>query len=1365
MSIRDFDSIQIKLASPEKILEWSYGEITKAETINYRTLKPEMDGLFCERIFGPSKDYECACGKYKRMRYKGMVCEKCGVEVTTSKVRRERMGHIKLATPIAHIWYSKGTPNKMSLLLGISTKELESVLYFSRYIVTDPGETGLEKGQILTEREYKLHESQFKGEFTAKMGAEGVLTLLEEIDLHKLESKLQNEMDVEHSAQKRRKVIKRLKVVRDLIEAGNRPEWMILTVLPVIPADLRPMVQLDGGRFATSDLNDLYRRVINRNIRLKKLMSIKAPEIVIKNEKRMLQEAVDALIDNGRRGKPVVTQNNRELKSLSDMLKGKQGRFRQNLLGKRVDYSGRSVIVVGPSLKMNQCGLPKKMALELYKPFLMRELVKRELASNIKVAKKMVEEEDENVWELIEEIIKNHPVLLNRAPTLHRLSIQAFQPILIEGKAIRLHPLVCSAFNADFDGDQMAVHLVLSQEAQMEAKLLMLATNNIIAPSNGGPIAVPSQDMVMGCYYMTKEKKGSKGEGKIFSNRNQLVTAYQSGKVSVHAMVKVRVEGSLLETTPGRLMFNLILPKEVRNYEITFGKKELKNLIAELYKRYGFEKTSKLLDDIKEFGYHYGTLAGITVGIEDLKIPESKKEILENAEKGVAEVEQQYKNGEIINEERYRKTVSIWAEATEKVTKDMMDNLDEFNPVYMMANSGARGSIAQMRQLGGMRGLMADTQGRIIEMPIKANFREGLNILEFFMSSHGARKGLADTALRTADSGYLTRRLVDISHEVIVNHDDCGCEHGIVVSDLMDAGEVIEKLSERIYGRNLATDLVHNGEVIAKRDTLITDELIKKIEELDIREVEIRTPLTCKLEKGVCRKCYGLDLSNHKEILKGEAVGVIAAQSIGEPGTQLTMRTFHTGGVATAASVQSDYKADVSGKVKFRGISTLVNEEGKEIVVSQNGRLIIGKHRYEIQSGSVLHVKDGDTVEKGQVLVEFDPYQTPIITSEEGKVEFRDIYVRENIDIKYGVTEKVAIKPVESSDVNPRIIIYTKDERRVEYAVPYGAYLMVNEGDIVKKGQTITKILKTGEGNKDITGGLPRVQELFEARNPKGKAILSEFAGRVVFSDKKKKGMRLILIEDPENGELIQEYTVPVGEHLVVTNEMLIEKGAKITDGPVSPHDILKIKGLVEAQQFILESVQQVYREQGVAVNDKHIEIIVKQMFQKIKIKEAGDSLFLEDELIDKKIVERENEKLIANGKRPATYEPVIQGITKAAVNTESFISASSFQETTKVLANAAVEGKTDRLEGLKENVIIGKKIPGGTGFRDYKYLDAALKRDIAAEQEAKAAAIEEEEKVNSDEVIEETEKVQETSETLENESSEKEESTEETEI
>ena len=1311
MSIRDFDSIQIKLASPEKIREWSFGEIKKAETINYRTLKPEMDGLFCERIFGPSKDYECACGKYKRMRYKGITCEKCGVEVTTSKVRRERMGHIELATPVAHIWYSKGTPNKMSLLLGISTKELESVLYFSRYIVTDKGETSLEKGQILTDREYKLYESQFKKGFTAKMGAEGVLRLLEEIDLVSLEKELERDMEIVNSSQKRKKLVKRLKITRDLVHSGNRPEWMILTVLPVIPADLRPMVQLDGGRFATSDLNDLYRRVINRNTRLKKLISINAPEIVIKNEKRMLQEAVDALIDNGRRGKPVVTQNNRELKSLSDMLKGKQGRFRQNLLGKRVDYSGRSVIVVGPNLKMHQCGLPKKMALELYKPFLMRELVKREIATNIKIAKKMVEDEDESVWELIEEIIKNHPVLLNRAPTLHRLSIQAFEPTLIEGKAIRLHPLVCAAFNADFDGDQMAVHLVLSPEAQMEAKLLMLATNNIIAPSSGKPIAVPSQDMVMGCYYMTKERKGEKGEGKVFSNKNQLITAYQAKQIGTHAIIKVRIDGELVETTPGRLMFNTMLPKEVRNYGKTFGKGELGTLIAELYKKFGFEKTSDLIDKIKNFGFHYGTIAGITVGIEDLEIPESKKSILEKAEKEVTAVEEQYKQGILIDEERYRRTVAIWSEAVDKVTKEMMDNLDEFNPVYMMANSGARGSIAQMRQLGGMRGLMSDTQGRIIEVPIKANFREGLNILEFFMSSHGARNGLADTALRTADSGYLTRRLVDISHDVIINSDDCGTAEGIVVSDLVDSGDVIEKLSERIYGRTLAEDLMHEGELIAKRDTLIMEDLIETIEKLEIKEIKMRTPLTCKLEKGVCKKCYGLDLSNHKEILKGEAVGVIAAQSIGEPGTQLTMRTFHTGGVAQAASVQSNIRTDADGKAKLKDVKVLTNEAGEEIVVSQNARIIIGKQRYEIPSGAALKIKDGQSVTKGQVLVEFDPYHVPIITSVEGKVEFRDIYVRENIDPKYNVIERIAIKPVESGDGNPRIVIYDKTKKLAEYNIPYGAYLMVREGDKVKVGQIVSKIIKSGEGTKDITGGLPRVQELFEARNPKGKAILSEIAGRINLSDKKKKGMRLILIEDPETGKMIKEYTVPVGEHLVVTNEMLIEKGAKITDGPISPHDVLKIKGLVEAQQFILESVQQVYREQGVSVNDKHIEIIVKQMFQKVKIKSSGDSLFLEDELVDKKSIDKENELLSSKDKKLVQYEYVIQGITKAAVNTESFISASSFQETTKVLANAAIEGKVDRLEGLKENVIIGKKIPGGTGFKDYKDLDVEIKK------------------------------------------------------
>ncbi|WP_067141373.1 DNA-directed RNA polymerase subunit beta' [Oceanivirga salmonicida] len=1307
MSIRDFDSIQIKLASPEKILSWSYGEVTKAETINYRTLKPEANGLFCEKIFGPAKDYECACGKYKRLKHKGIKCERCGVDVTTSKVRRERMGHIELAAPIAHIWYSKGTPNKMSILLGVSTKDLEAVLYHSKYIIIE-GNDEYSRGSIIQSREYE-NIKQRKIKVIAKMGAEGILELLESLDLEKMEKDLEVELEATNSVQKRKKIIKRLNILRDLIQSGNRPEWMILTILPVMPADLRPMVQLDGGRFATSDLNDLYRRVINRNARLKKLMEINAPETMIKNEKRMLQEAVDCLIDNGRRGKAILSQNNRELKSLSSILKGKQGRFRQNLLGKRVDYSGRSVIVVGPDLKMNQCGLPKKMALELYKPFLMRELVKRELAINIKIAKRMVEEEDECIWDLIEEIIKNHPVLLNRAPTLHRLSIQAFEPTLIEGKAIRLHPLVCSAFNADFDGDQMAVHLVLSPEAQMEAKILMMSTNNILSPSSGKPIAVPSQDMVMGCYYMTKSRKGEKGEGLVFSNKNQLVTAYQNKKIETHAIVKVKIDGELVETTAGRLMFATMLPKEVRNYNKTYGKKEISNLIIELYKKYGSQITSELLDKIKEFGYHYSTLAGITVSVEDLEIPASKKTLLEEADKKVLAVDEEYRQGKIINEERYRRTVEIWSEVTEKVTEDMMDNLDEFNSVYMMATSGARGSTAQMRQLGGMRGLMADTQGRIMEKPIKANFREGLSVLDFFMSSHGARKGSADTALRTADSGYLTRRLVDISHEVIVNRDDCGClPNGIKVSNLVESGEIIEKLSERIYGRNLAVDLIHEDKVIAKANTLIDDELLAEIEALEISEVILRSPLTCKLEKGVCKKCYGIDLSNHKEILKGEAVGVIAAQSIGEPGTQLTMRTFHTGGVATASSVQSDFKAEITGKIKYVDLEMAEDVHGEEVVVSQNARAIIGKYRYEIPSGSKLKYENGAKVTKGSVIAEFDPHQTPIITKESGKIEYRDIYIKENIDIKYNVVEKLAVKPSENTEINPRAIIYGKNNKKIaEYSIPYGAYLMFSSGEKVKAGQTIAKIIKTGEGNKDITGGLPRIQELFEARNPKGKSVLSDVTGRVIFKDdiKNKRGAKTISIVDAETGAEIKQYIIQGGERLVVTNETLIEKGAKITDGPISPHDILRIKGEVEAQQFILESVQGVYRGQGVTVNDKHIEIIVKQMFQKVKIVDSGATLFLEDELVDKRIIEKENEMLRAKGKKEATYEPIIQGITKAAVNTESFISASSFQETTKVLANAAIEGKVDRLEGLKENVIIGKKIPGGTGFRDYKEL------------------------------------------------------------
>ena len=1309
MSIKDFDKIKIKLASPDRIQDWSYGEVKKPETINYRTLNPEMEGLFCERIFGPVKDWECSCGKYKRMRYKGLKCEKCGVEVTKAKVRRERMGHISLASPVAHIWYSKGTPNKMSLILGISPKELESVLYFARYIVTESGGSSLKEGKILTEREYKMYASQPGNKMEAMMGAEAILKLLSKLDIQALEEELQVELEDIESVQKRKKIVKRLKIVRDFINSGNRPEWMILQDLPVIPADLRPMVQLDGGRFATSDLNDLYRRVINRNNRLKKLMEIHAPDIVVKNEKRMLQEAVDALIDNGRRGKPVVTQNNRELKSLSDMLKGKQGRFRQNLLGKRVDYSGRSVIVVGPNLKMHQCGLPKKMALELYKPFIMRELVKKEIAQNVKSAKRMVENEDDRVWEIIEEVIKDHPVLLNRAPTLHRLSVQAFEPVLIEGKAIRLHPLVCSAFNADFDGDQMAVHLLLSPESIMEAKLLMLAPNNIISPSNGEPIAVPSQDMVMGIYYMTKEKPGAIGEGKGFPDIDSAIFAYETDKIEVHALIKVRIDGEIVNTTAGRIMYNNVLPKKLRDYHKTFGKSQLKKLISAIYEQEGFTKAAEYINEIKNFGYHYGTLAGITVGIEDLEIPDEKTAILEQAERDVAAIEEMYKQGIIINEERYIKTVDIWTAATNDVTDKMMSNLDQFNPVYMMANSGARGNINQMRQLGGMRGLMSDTQGRIIETPIKANFREGLNVLEFFMSSHGARKGLADTALRTADSGYLTRRLVDISHDVIVNQHDCGTHDGIAVSDLVVSGKVIEELAERIRGRVLAEDLIHEGKVIAKRNDLIGKEIISKVGELGITKVKIRSPLTCGLEKGVCQKCYGIDLSNHKEVLLGEAVGVIAAQSIGEPGTQLTMRTFHTGGVAEKGSVQSNIKTDIAGSVKYKGIRFIENQDGGKLVVSQTARIEIENHEFEIPSGSTLLVNEGDIVVKGGVLAEFDPYHVPIISEANGVVEYRELYPKEIVDKKFGVIERLAVKPMEHGDINPRVIIFSKaenGERLAEYNIPFGAYLMVKDGGKVKKGDIIAKIMKTGEGTKDITGGLPRVQELFEARTPKIKAMISEIDGKVEITDKKKKSARVIIVRSLEEPTLFREYQIPVGEHLIVTDGMVIEKGAKLTEGVISPHDILAIKGVIEAEQYILESVQETYREQGVTVNDKHIEVIVRQMFRKVRITDGGISLYLEDEVVDKKAVDEENVRLQEKGKKIIEYVPIIQGITKAAVNTESFISAASFQETTKVLSNAAIKGKEDGLLGLKENVIIGKKIPAGTGFNMYKNIE-----------------------------------------------------------
>jgi len=1308
MGIKDFKKIRVSLASTEQILEWSFGEVKKPETINYRTLNPEMEGLFCERIFGPVKDWECSCGKYKRMRYKGLICEKCGVEITKSKVRRERMGHIDLAAPVAHIWYSKGSPNKMAILLEITPKDLESVIYFAKYVVTNPGDTKLKTAQVLSEREFKMYRAEFGNSFEALMGAEAIEKLLASLNLLKMENELKSELEGVETTQKRKKLVKKLKIVRDFVNSGNRPEWMILRAFPVIPSDLRPMVQLDGGRFATSDLNDLYRRIINRNNRLKKLQSIHAPNIVIKNEKRMLQEAVDALIDNGRRGKVVVTQNNRELKSLSDMLKGKQGRFRQNLLGKRVDYSGRSVIVVGPNLKMNQCGLPKKMALELYKPFIMRELLKRDQDINIKTAKKMVENEDDRVWEIIEEVIKEHPVLLNRAPTLHRLSIQAFEPVLIEGKAIRLHPLTCSAFNADFDGDQMAVHLALSPESIMEARLLMLASNNLIAPATGKPIAVPSQDMVMGCYYMTKERNPKEGEeppkgaGKNFSSIEQAIRAYEYEQVATHALINVRINGVMVETTAGRLKFNEILPEKLKDYGTTFGKKQLATLIEKMVKEYGFTQTSEMINDVKDFGYHYAAIGGITVGMVDLVIPPQKATILKEAEDGVAEVLEDYKKGIIINEERYRRTVDIWSKATQAVRTAMLANLDDFNPVFMMANSGARGNATQMGQLTGMRGLMADTQGHIIELPVKANFKEGLTVLEFFMSAHGARKGLADTALRTADSGYLTRRLVDISHDVIVNTVDCGTDEGLEVSELVDAGEVIETLEERLIGRNLLEDIMVGTELMP-RNTLVSEEQAKKIVAAGIKMVKIRSPLTCDLKKGVCQKCYGWDLSCHKEVLLGEAVGVIAAQSIGEPGTQLTMRTFHTGGVADKAVSQTTITADSSGKVSFRDMRTIGEEGESQIVVSLNAKIVVSKKEYEIPSGSILRVSEGEKVASGAELAEFDPYQTPIISEVDGLVKYKDIFVKETLDRKYNVKEKTVVRASGAGNLQPRIqVLNSKGEIAVEYSIPFGGYLMVANGEAVTIGKILVKILKEGEGAKDITGGLPRVQELFEARTPKGNAIVTEIPGKIELADKKKKGMRVVIVKDVENPHNVREYLIPFGEHLVVINGQTIQAGDRLTDGVISPHDILRIKGVTEAEKYILESVQQVYRSQGVSICDKHIEVIVRQMFKKVRIINGSVSTLLEDEVIDKRAVDDENRRLVEEGKAEITYEAVIQGITKAAVNTESFLSAASFQETTKVLANAAIQGKVDNLVGLKENVIIGKRIPAGTGFAAY---------------------------------------------------------------
>lgn len=1307
--MKEFSAIRISLSSSEDIRKRSYGEVKKPETINYRTLAPEKDGLFCESIFGPVKDWQCSCGKYKRIRYKGIICERCGVEVTKSKVRRERMGHIELEVPVAHIWYSKGIPNIISILLGVTPKDLEMVLYFARYLVTEVGDSAFQPMEVITEQEYRL-ASEIEGRnFKAGMGAEAVLEALQSFNLLEIEKRLREELEDSDSVQKKKKLIKRLKIIKYFINSGNKAEWMIIKALPVIPADLRPMVQLDGGRFATSDLNDLYRRVLNRNRRLKKLNEMDAPEIILRNEKRMLQEAVDALIDNSRRDTPVVTQNNRELKSLSDMLKGKQGRFRQNLLGKRVDYSGRSVIVVGPNLKLHQCGLPKKMALELYKPFIMKELVRRELAPNIKAAKRIIDTEKDVVWEVAEEIIKGHPVLLNRAPTLHKLSMQAFEPVLIEGKAIRLHPLVCSAFNADFDGDQMAVHLVLSPESIMEAKTFMLSSNNILSPKDGKPTVLPSREMLMGCYYMTKIKKIAKGTGKMFASTNEAKMAYFHGQIEVNALINVRINGQIFETSIGRILLNDIIPEEMRDYTKVFVNKDFKVLISNMYKKHGASVTAEIINEIKDFGYKYGTLAGISIGVNDLVIPSIKPKMLEETSKKVAEIEKEYKEGKIVKDERYRKIVDLWNDTTVKMTNRLMEEIDEFNPVYMMSQSGARGGVTQMRQLSTMKGLVADTQGRIQEVPITSNFREGLNVLEFFMSSHGARKGSADKALRTADSGYLTRRLVDIAHDVIVNEDDCNTKEGIEVSTIYDdRGKVIETLYERVLGRRSAEDLKVEEKLILEKDALIDDERWRSLEEKEIRTIKIRSPLTCRAHRGVCRACYGIDLSTHRDVILGEAVGVIAAQSIGEPGTQLTMRTFHTGGVTEKKSVLTEIIAPSNGKILYKDLDYVEIENNQRKIISKNARIVIGKNELYIPAGTILAVEEGEQVKKGHLLGQMPAYAIEFIAEYDGVVDLNGLYTKEKIDKRYNVKEIIVLKSHIPKVDHPHVLLRDKRKGKVltDYLIPPGAFLIAKDGDKIKKGDVIAKYLKEDErSSKDITGGLPRVQQLFETRTPATKAVIAENAGVVEVLDKRKKGMRVLLIKDSDNVNMTQEYLIPAGERMIVTTGDVVEKGSKLTEGIIHVSNLLAVKGIIAAQEYLLDAVQQVYREQGVEINDKHIEVIIKQMFKKVKILNSGDSLYLEGEVVSKRKVEDENEKLKKEGKTLISYEPVIQGITKAAIDTESFISAASFQETTKVLSLAAIKGSVDRLTGLKENVIIGRQIPAGTGLPLYKEL------------------------------------------------------------
>ena len=1333
-----FNAVRISLASPAKIKEWSYGEVKKPETINYRTFKPERDGLFCSKIFGPIKDYECNCGKYKRMKHRGIVCEKCGVEVIQSKVRRERMGHIELAAPVAHIWFLKCLPSKVGNLLDLTLKDLERVLYFEAFIVTAPKDTPLLEGSLLTDEQLQQAREDYGDRFEAGIGAEAIQAMLKELDLDELSESLRIEMLGTKSDAKRKKLAKRLKIIDAFKESKNRPEWLIMNTIPVLPPDLRPLVPLDGGRFATSDLNDLYRRVINRNNRLKRLLELNAPDIIVRNEKRMLQEAVDVLFDNGRRGKAVTGANKRPFKSLSDMLKGKQGRFRQNLLGKRVDYSGRSVIVVGPDLRLHQCGLPKKMALELFKPFIYNKLDEKGLVTTIKSAKKMVERETSDVWDALDEVAREYCILLNRAPTLHRLGIQAFEPILIEGKAIQLHPLVCTAFNADFDGDQMAVHVPLSIEAQIEARVLMMSSNNILSPANGGPIIVPSQDIVLGLYYMTRERPFSKGEGKVFSSPQEVRIAFDSGELDLHASIKVRLKGKLQETTTGRVILYEILPEPL-SFDLlnkTMSKTELRALINESYREAGTKSTVILADRLKDVGYKYATLSGISIAMKDMVVPSRKGKIIEKAENEVKKIEDQYISGLITDGEKYNKVVDIWAQSTEDVASEMMEEMavedmlgprnkkvrtNSLNPIFMMSDSGARGSKDQMRQLAGMRGLMAKPSGEIIETPITSNFREGLTVLQYFISTHGARKGLADTALKTANSGYLTRRLVDVAQDAIITEEDCGTMDGIWVDALVEGGEILQRVGERILGRVALEDIYDpvTQEVLVKANEDIDENKVERIEKAGIERVRIRSALTCEAMRGVCKKCYGRDLAHGHEVNIGEAVGIIAAQSIGEPGTQLTMRTFHIGGTASKRVEQSTIQPRNQGKVKFVNLKTVKNAEEHLVVMNRDGEIaILGKggrelERYPIIFGATLKVRNGKKVKPGEVLAEWDPFTIPILTDVPGVVKFGDIVEDRTMQEKRDqVTGKISRVIVESGDMDTRPRISIKDSRgktassavsakaKARYPLPVGAIIMVNEGDKVGPGIVLAKIPRETTKTKDITGGLPRVAELFEVRKPKETAIISEIDGVISFG-KYTKGKRKMTIT-PDVGDAVN-YFVARGKHVSVLDGDYVRAGEALMDGSINPHDILKIRGLKELAKYLVNEVQEVYRLQGVKINDKHIEVIVRQMLRQVSVTDAGDSHFLLGENVEKWRFEKENNKIVEQGGKPATAEPLLLGITKASLSTESFISAASFQETTKVLSDASVAGKVDHLKGLKENVIMGRLIPAGTGVKAYR--------------------------------------------------------------